>query len=413
MILHELARAGLDDIRGHKLRSALTLLGIILGTLSITVMLAFLGGVVGAVREAYQDYFREDIVRVDHRYPRDVREAARFRRSPGLQPQDARAIAERVPGVAAAAAYLDHEGTVRAGSREAQPWVNGVTSSASEVYAARLESGRSITVLDEISFARVCVLSHDLRKELFGAADPLGLTVTLDGRPFRVIGVERRRGNDLVDELFYRPDWQILTVPLSTLRKVFLGNRGPVSSVVVRLVDPARAQEQAAEIESFLARAHRGVRDVEVITAAEHGRWGRTRIESLIRSWILVLGSVAVVSLVVGGLGLMSVMLIAIHERLHEIGLRKAVGATDGDLFAQFLCESAALAFAGGCLGVLAGVGLTQAVAGYFKAGLPLSVPALAAAVGIAVLIGALYGIYPALKASRLAPVEALRAAGR
>jgi putative ABC transport system permease protein len=412
MILLEGARTGLDEIGRHKLRSSLTLLGIALGTLSITVMVAFMEGVVGAVWQAFSEYRREDLVFVVERGPRTPRERVLFARSRGLQPADARILEDHARGAAVVAPYVFDWASVRAERTESEASLLGVTPGFAAVYGRSMESGRFLGDLEEGSFARVCVLSFALKQKLFGSEDALGRIVIVNSRPYRVVGVEERRGNDLVDDLFHREDRDLLYVPLSTLRKFRGGERDQDLEIVVRVRDPERLGELIQEIEGVMRRAHRGAGDFEVYAGDRYVLRFRKSIEDLIRTWIVVLGSVAGVSLLVGGIGLLSMMLIAINERLYEIGLRKALGATERDLFLQFLCESVILAFAGGCLGVLAGAGFTRAVAGYFKAGLPLNPLALAAAVGVAVLIGALYGIYPALKAARLPPVEALRSAG-
>ena len=412
MIPLEIGRAGFDEIGRHKLRSSLTLLGIALGTLSITVMLAFMEGVVKAVWQAFSEYRREDLVFVEGRGARDPREQAIFARSYGLRPADARAIESRVQGVVAVAPNLYDWATIRAGRQESDAPLLGVTPGFAAVYHPYLESGRFFADLEEGSSARVCVLGFALKQTLFGSEEAVGRTIVIDSRPYRVVGVEARRGNDLVDDMFFNRDYPTVYIPLATQLKFRAGGGARLDRIVVRVRDPGRLGDLIQEIEGVMRGAHRGALDFEVYAGDRYVLRFRKSIEDLIRTWIVVLGSVAGVSLLVGGIGLLSMMLIAINERLYEIGLRKALGATERDLFVQFLCESVILAFAGGCLGVLAGVGFTQAVAGYFKAGLPLNPLALAAAVGVAVLIGALYGIYPALKAARLAPVEALRSAG-
>ena len=413
MISLEIGRTGLYEIGRHKMRSSLTLLGIALGTLSITVMLAFTEGVVSAVWQSFSEYRREDLLFVQARWPRNSREQAIFARPYGLRPADARAIEARVHGVAAVAPYQNHWAMVRADRQEIQAQLLGVTSGYAAVYDRSLESGRFFVDLEEGHSARVCVLGFGLKQTLFGSEEAVGRTILIDSRPYRVVGVEARRGNDLVDDLFSAyGDEPTIYIPLATQLKLRAGGETRLDRIVVRARDPDRIGAVISEIEAVMIGAHRGARDFEVYAGDRYIlRYGKS-IEDLIRTWIVVLGSVAGVSLLVGGIGLLSMMLIAINERLYEIGLRKALGATERDLFVQFLCEAVILAFAGGALGVLTGVGFTRAVAGYFKAGLPLNPLALAAAVGVAVLIGALYGIYPALKAARMAPVEALRSAG-
>lgn len=201
-------------------------------------------------------------------------------------------------------------------------------------------------------------------------------------------------------------------VPLSTLRKFYTGESTPVSFIAVKTDRPERLGSLEAEVVASLKIAHRGVEDFRVQNIAQEIVRARVRVTDLIRNWQIVTGTIAGISLLVGGIGLMSVMLISISERLYEIGLRKAIGATDAEVFFQFLLEAVVLSLVGGLLGVTSGVGITKAAAGFFPAGLPIQLTGLAAALAIAVVLGVLYGIYPALKASRMMPVDALRSAG-
>ena len=157
--------------------------------------------------------------------------------------------------------------------------------------------------------------------------------------------------------------------------------------------------------------AHRGAQDFRVETIAQEILESRVKVREIVRNWRIVMGSIAGISLLVGGIGLLSVMLISIGERLYEIGLRKALGASDLEVFLQFLMESVALSAIGGLLGAGGGVVITKLAGSLFPGGLPIQFLGLAFAIGISIVLGVLYGIYPALKAARMAPVESLRSA--
>jgi putative ABC transport system permease protein len=202
-----------------------------------------------------------------------------------------------------------------------------------------------------------------------------------------------------------------LYVPLATLRAYVTGDDEPLSFIAVKTDDPERLSDLRAEALASLKAAHRGAEDYRVENIAQEMLKVRKEIKTVLRSWRIVLGTIAGISLVVGGIGLLSVMLISIGERLYEIGLRKAIGATDTQVFMQFLVESTVLALVGGSLGVAAGVGLTQMVAQFFAGGLPIKIFGILFALALSLALGVLYGIYPALKAARMAPVEALRSA--
>jgi putative ABC transport system permease protein len=407
----EILRTSLGEIRHHKMRSALTLLGIVLGTLSITVMTSFLDGVVAAVWAGFDDLGFDGVMYVVHRDARDLREKAIATRSRGLQPEDADVVMARRRSVSAVAPVVYHEEIVRYAGVERKSRVLGVTPSYNIVRARSMDAGRFFNDLDEESFAPVCVLGYRLRKRLFGTEDPLGRSVSVGHRPLRVIGVAEKLGNQFVNDNDFVEEMEGVYVPLGTLRKYYTGERAPLSFMAVKTDDVENLGDLKAEVAASLKIAHRGATDFQVQNIAEEILRARKEVKDVLQNWRIVLGAIAGISLLVGGIGLLSVMLISIGERLYEIGLRKAIGATDFEIFMQFLAESVVLSLIGGLLGVGAGTLMIKAVAGFFPEGLPIRLDGLILALAIALVLGVLYGIYPALKASRMAPVDALRSA--
>jgi putative ABC transport system permease protein len=404
----EISRNALSEVRHHKLRSSLTLLGIVLGTLSITVMTSFLDGIVATVWQGFEDLGFDGVVYVVNREARDLREAAVFTRSKGLQPSDAEVLLSRRRIVAAVAPMVYDEALVRRGSAERKARVMGVTPGYALVRNRRMASGRFFTDSDERSFAKVCVLGHRLKQRLFGSEDPVDKTLTIGGRPFRVVGVGQKLGNQFVNDDEFIEEMEGIYVPLVTLRKLVTGEQAPLSIIAVRGASAQRLGDLVSEVTASLKSAHRGAEDFRVLNIAQEIVRARSEVTELLRNWRIVLGSIAGISLLVGGIGLLSVMLISIGERLFEIGLRKAIGATDAEIFVQFLLEAVVLSLVGGLLGAAAGIGITKAASGFFPSGLPIHLGGLALAIGVALLLGVLYGIYPALKAARMVPVEAL-----
>ena len=411
LTLGEIVRTALGEIWGHKLRSTLTLLGIILGTLSITVMTSLLDGVTTAVWDGFQDLGFDGVMYVVTRPPRDLREQAVFARSRGLQPEDGELLLQRGEAVHDVAPAIVTEALVRHGDIERRVRVMGVTRAYNEVRGRTEKEGRFFSALEDGSFASVAVLGYRLNKRLFGSEDPIGKTVQVDGRAFRVIGVVEKLGNSFINDNDFVEEMEGLYVPLETLRAFYQGSEAPLSFLAVKTEHPDRLNDLRAETEASLTLAHRGAADFKVENIAQEMLKVRKEITVVLRNWHIVLGTIAGISLLVGGIGLLSVMLISIGERLYEIGLRKSIGATDTQIFLQFLAESAILSLIGGLLGVVAGIGAILAVTKFFPGGLPIHLFAISLSLGLSVLLGVLYGLYPALRASRMQPVEALRTA--
>lgn len=407
----EILRASTGEIWHHKMRSILTLLGIILGTMSITVMTSLLDGIVAAVWDGFNDLGFDGVMYVSNREARDLRESSIFMRSKGLQPEDARFLAERGGSIAAASPVIFSEEIVRRAGEERKVRITGATAAYAVVRNRRMRVGRFFNDSDEDSSARVCVLGHRLRQRLFGEEDPTGRTLSVGGRTMRVIGVVEKLGNRFVNDDEFIEEMEGAYLPLSTLRKFYVGTQTPLAFLAVKTSDPENLGDLKAETIAALTIAHRGAEDFRINNIAEEILRVRKGITTILRNWRIVLGTIAGISLLVGGIGLLSVMLISIGERLYEIGLRKAVGATDRQIFAQFLVESAILSFIGGLMGVVAGVLITKLAGSFFAGGLPIHPVGLIVALMIALVLGVLYGVYPALKAARMEPVEALRAA--
>lgn len=407
----EIIRSALSEIRHHKLRSGLTLLGIILGTLSITVMTSFLDGVVATLWEGFADLGFDGVMYVSGRGPRDLKEQAVFARSLGLRPSDAEAILAGADLIRDVAPVMMSEEIVGRGEQERKARLIGATDSYAAVRNRRMASGRFLSPQDNESFARVCVLGHKLNRFLFGAEDAVGKKVKIAGREFRVVGVAEKLGNQFVNSSDFREEMEGLYMPLSTLRKFYIGEDEALAFIAIKTDQIDKLSQVKAELTAAVMKSHHGAQDFRVQNIAEEMIRERKEVAEVIGSWKIVLGSLAGISLVVGGIGLLSVMMISIGERLYEIGLRKSLGATDMQIFFQFLAESATLALIGGLLGAGAGVGITKWAEQFFPSGLPIHIGGLLLAIGISVAMGIIYGIYPALKASRLEPVEALRSA--
>lgn len=327
-----------------------------------------------------------------------------------LTNDDLKALRERrnVLHLTAISGYVTGSGTVEAGRHSLETSFQGVSSEMVEVENIHVASGRFFFSEEESDFSRVIVLGATRAKELFPDRDPLGETATLRDIPFRVIGVLEERGA----AAFSNPD-TLVYVPLQTAQKQLLGinylnfARGKVDGV-------GNIERTIADVETLL-RARHDIKDDEEpdfsVRSTEAALGVLTNVTDVLKYFLIAIASI---SLLVGGIGIMNSMLISVSQRVREIGLRKAVGARPGHIISQFLIESAFITVTGGIIGIIFGIAVTY-VAAIVIAGLGYEwqflVPLSSVVIGftVSLVIGIAFGLYPALKASRVSPMEALR----
>ncbi len=248
-----------------------------------------------------------------------------------------------------------------------------------------------------------------MKEEVYGKEEALGREILVRGLRLRIVGVMRSLGSNQVNDDEMKKDNSKIYIPLSTMKKHMTGV-DQVAYYAFKVKDTDKLTDGQKEAEALLRRSHRGISDFKIMNIGEEIVRVRKEVDKLISNWTVVLASIAAISLLVGGIGIFSVMQISISERTYEIGLRKSIGATDGAIFGQFLIESVSLSLIGGLIGALLGYGVTMLAGQAFEDGLAVSPVGLALAAGFAILIGLSAGVYPALRASRLAPVDAIRA---
>jgi putative ABC transport system permease protein len=322
---------------------------------------------------------------------------------------DARAIQRDVPSVEVAAPTVRGGVQVVFGNSNWSTALQGVTP---EYFQARdwgVASGRLLTPEDVDGASKVVVLGQTVVENLFAGLDPLEQTIRIKSVPFTVVGVLTRKGQST------RGDDQddTLIVPLSTAKRKVLGvsqaNARSVGAVLVKVGEPGRMKEAEEEIHELLRQRHHlqpsqdddfALRNLSEVLASQ---------EAASRVLSLLLAAVAAVSLVVGGIGIMNIMLVSVTERTREIGLRRAVGARRRDILSQFLAEAVFVSLAGGLIGIAVGVASSYAIAFFFQWSVLVSWSAIVPAFLFAAAVGIFFGYYPARKASRLKPIEALR----
>ena len=410
MHVTEAVRTSVAEILSHKLRSALTLVGIVLGTTALVVMVSVIGGLAVAVQEGLSDLGFDGVIFVVPQAAQDRVEKKKEGYSRGLRSADGLVIdgGRDVIRTAAPVLGLGNE-TARVNGRTLKVFVEGVTPEWGRIRNRVPEKGRYLVQPDVDARATVALLGEKLEKDVFGDEDALGREITVRGVRFRIVGVLKHFGNNQVGDDEMERDNSKVYIPITTAQKYFAGTDA-VHAWAFQ-ADPERLDDAKKEAEALVRRSHRGISDFKVENIGQEILRVRKEVDKLIVNWNIVLASIAGISLLVGGIGIFSVMQISISERTYEIGLRKSMGATDPEIFGQFLVESVSLSLVGGLLGAGLGYGITLLAGQSFESGLSVSPLALLLAAAFAILIGLGAGVYPALRASRLHPVEAIRGA--
>ena len=408
--LWESVRTSASEIFAHKLRSTLTLVGIVLGTTSLVVMVSVIGGAAESIKAGFADLGFDGVMFAVPQRPEDRIERKKQGYSRGLRSSDVAVINEGKELIESAAPLAATRDRVRMNGRDFNVSIEGVTPEYGAIRGRGAATGRYFISSDVESNATVAVIGQQIAKDAFGAESPLGREILMRGTRFEIVGVIRSLGNGQVNDQEMQQDNRKIYVPITTLQKQFSGSSA-VEAIIFKVPDEAALTHGETEAKALLKRAHRGITDFRVQNIGEEIVRVRKEVDVIIANWTIVLASIAGSSLLVGGIGIFSLMQIAISERLFEIGLRKATGATDGAIFLQFLIESVSLSVVGGTMGVILGSGITVLAGQAFEDGLSISPLGLGLSAAFAIIIGLSAGIFPALRASRLTPVEAIRGA--
>ncbi|HEY2956151.1 MAG TPA: ABC transporter permease [Candidatus Eisenbacteria bacterium] len=403
MSLEEFLRVGLQALSRNRMRSALTVLGIVIGVAAVIATLAIGQGASAAVQAQIRALGANTMTVL----PGTVT-AGGARSGMGsittLTADDAAAIKAQCPAVEAVAPTVRTVAQVVYGNQNWSTQVQGTTAEFSYVRQWPVASGVFITDSDVRGTAKVCVLGQNVAQQLFADADPVGQTVRIKDIPFRVVGVLIVKGG----QGFGGNQDDIVIVPLTTAQRKLLGITH-VHSISLSATSEAAVDEASQQITELLRDRHRirpgADADFFIFTQQEiSDSAGATS-----RVMTLLLASIGAVSLLVGGIGIMNIMLVSVTERTREIGIRRAIGARRSDILMQFLVESAFLALAGGVLGVALGMGAAVLITQIARWPTLIQPGAVMLAFGFASLVGVFFGFYPARRASLLDPVEALR----
>ncbi len=401
-------RMALGALRVNKLRTALTMLGIVIGVAAVIAMVSVGAGAQARIAEQIRSMGSNLIVI----FP-GAQTSGGIRWGLGSQQtlteEDARAIAIEVPAVEVAAPTVRGSAQTVFGNLNWSTVIQGVTPEYLDAREWSITSGRMFGPQDVDAAAKVAVLGETVWQSLFAGSDPIGQTIRIKKVPFIVVGVLELKGQSA----WGQDQDDLILIPLSTAKRKVLGsnrsNPRSVGSISVRVRDGALMGEAEDQIRALLRQRHRlqtgqdddfQVRLLAEMFAAQ---------EESARVMTTLLAAIASVSLLVGGIGIMNIMLVSVTERTREIGLRMAVGARGRDILAQFLVEALTLSAVGGVLGVAIGVLAAVGIGHWAEWSTDISVQSVAMAFAFAGVIGVFFGFYPAQKAARLDPIEALR----
>ena len=408
MTLSDALKTAVENLSTHKLRSVLTMLGMIFGVGAVIAMLS-IGE--GAEREAMAMIERLGVhnilVRdVDMRDDelREVRE-----KSPGVSPRDAVAIADAVPGVELTCQRVEIEPfSVLSEGRTVDGTAHGVDASFAELTSLRVSKGRFFDVADVADHAQVCVIGEDIRRELFGYEDAVGKALKVNQLWLEVVGVLQGSGgaSTVQGVAVGSTDLEIYLPVTTAIRKLDLPLlEAPLDEIIVRLNPETRPGETAQLIDELLSRLHGGEDDYElVVPEALLEQSQKTQ-----RLFNIVMGAIAGISLLVGGIGIANIMLATVFERTREIGVRRAVGARQVDIRTLFLMESFTISVLGGLAGVVVGVVISKIVAASAGWSTVVTLWSVILAFGVSMAVGIGSGLYPAIRAASLNPIDALR----
>lgn len=410
MNLLECMEVSAESIRANKLRSGLTMLGVIFGVGAVIAAVSMTQGARKATLEQFAAAGTNQLT---------IRPGTAGRGPVGagmgsavtLTQDDAYALVELIPEVVAVAPEVNTRQQVEAGSENTNTRIVGTTAEAETVSNYTMAEGHFFTAEDVDRRRRVAVLGPTVVEALFGAGEPVaGERIKINGVSFEVLGQYKSKGTGG----FGDPDDQVI-IPISTaIQRIVGGTEGStrskdtVSTIVVRITDMEASERAQAAIKELLRQRH-GLKpdeedDFHIFSVADIVEGAQQASTTL----TLLFGSVAAVSLIVGGIGIMNIMLVSVTERTREIGLRKAIGATPSDILLQFLIESLSLSLAGGLLGIAFGV-VVSVITRRVGLNSEVSMPWILLAFSFAAMVGIVFGILPARKAALLNPVEAIR----
>ena len=388
----------------NKMRSYLTMLGIIIGNASVITMIGVGAGTQKLAVDELKDLGPNTLfVTPGSPKSQDIIDGGV---PPSLVLSDAQAIGSQVPTVAGVAPTLDTSSVVSYKSVTTTTTIEGTSADFPKVRNFKVDTGRFITALDLKQDNQIAVLGPEIAKELFDEVNPIGKQIRIKNIDFQVVGIMAPKGSTGGSDT----DKAIYT-PITTLSKRIIGQKSPygiqVSYINVVAKDSESIGAAEFQISNLLRIRHKLVHENDF--AIDNQKEALKTVTNITDGLTLLLGAIAGISLFVGGIGVMNIMLVSVTERTQEIGLRKAVGATQADILSQFTIEAVILSTAGGIVGILIGVGTFIPIGQITPLQPEISLSAILLSVGVSSSIGLFFGVVPAQQAAKLDPIDALR----
>jgi putative ABC transport system permease protein len=399
--LTEFMRIAVEALGRYRLRTALSVLGVVLGVAAVIAMMSVSEG---AAREALAQVDALGLDNIMAQSSGGLNARGTLKRS--LIAADAARALDLVPSATLAAPVVSRYVRVGRGDQVNPAQVLAAPASFQQILRLTAERGRLLTETDDA--ARVCVIGATLARQIFGYRDPIGETIRIVEDHYRVIGVLREQGGDPQSgtTMAWHNVNRAVLAPLSSItgKTVDVGQNQPVEEIWVQVGDAERTVELGEVLRRLLLQTREAEEFHIVVPRELLAQRYRTQ-----RTFSVVVGSVAALALLVGGIGIMNIMLTSVVERTHEIGIRRTVGATRRDIATQFLIETLLMTVGGGLFGIVVGAVVSVGITAYADWSTRVSPLAVALAFGVSISVGLVFGIYPATKAAQLEPIDAVR----